>query len=166
MDAVLAYPHLARGGLAAASARANLDSLAASPALPAVVGVPCKAFRRRVPRLGEFAHPVHVREVERAPAAVNGDVEGGVLAGRESLKVAGAIVERVLVLVVDVPSVRDRADLGLVDLDVKRPDPALAPCLARPEVDAVLAARAVRVAGEDDSAVGDPIGSHVHILSS
>lgn len=88
------------------------------------------------------------------------------LAGRKRLEVPGGVVERVLVLVMDVPGVGNGADLGFVDLDVERADALIAPRPARPVVDPVMPPGAVRVAGEDDSLVGDPLGSHVHILSS
>jgi hypothetical protein len=166
MATIFTWPHLARSGFATSGARANVDSLTTSPALPTVFRMPSKAFGRAVPFLGKFAHAAHMLDVERAPASVDADMVRRMLASWQSLKVASVVVERVLVLMVDVPPSGDRANLGLVDLDVERADAAVTPSLGRPVIDPMMPSRAIRVAREDETAIGDSLGSHIHILSS
>jgi hypothetical protein len=127
--------------------------------------MPHQAFRRGVPNPGELLYSRHVLAVESPPPTIDFDVVGTMFTLWKSFEVFSAIVEWIAVGVVDVPSGRYCPDFSQVDLDVERLDSTVSVRLSGPIIDTVLPARAVRAAGEDNAAIGDSLGLHVHMLS-
>lgn len=147
---------LAFEGLSAPSTRADRLLSTALPRPPALFSVPCEPLIGAMPLLSQLAHTGQMSLILAAPLRVLALV----LVGWDARQVLDAVVGRVMVDMVHLIPRRDRAPLGLPHLNMQCTHTPLSVGLARPEVDAVLPAFRVWVAGKNHAVVDHLLFSH------
>lgn len=135
--------------------RGHLQCVLAVPTPPLVAPMP-------IGRLG--SNPLQVGQLLGRPMVVG--VPLAMLGGGEADEVVGLVVEWILVVVVDVASVRDGAVVVFPDFSVQRLDAPGTIRLARREIPLMIDVGRVRIAAESDPAIHDAFDSSHETNSS
>ncbi len=128
------------------------------PFAASFTGVPLSGFCQR------FRAALH--PLRREGSALVGHVLNDVIVAQDARQIAEVVVEGILVLVMDVVALWDRAVGGLPNLLMEAPDASLLVGDSGREVDAVRPSFGVWIAAEGDAVEHDDFGScHVTSLS-